>query len=306
MVLHYMIPEFIAPGSNEEEPEYEAEEGVEEASAASPTSDPGDTAIENEALPRSPRAEIPPPASDQRVMLVTGASSGVGEHLVQHFAAKGWRVAAIARNTKKLEAACARAGDNAVAYPCDVSDSGAVNRTVAKILTECGKIDCCVNNAAVPHEGRKFWDLQTEDIDNCVDINLKGTMYVTHAVLQDMITRNSGFIFAIASVAGTWGIPTESCYVASKHGMVGFMDVIANETRDTNICVSTLCPGGIDTPWWQEDHPYGNGQTHANKTTKHLIQTQELVDMIDFQLAQEGNNRVFKRVVFFPKGEWHG
>ena len=119
-----------------------------------------------------------------------------------------------------------------------------------------------------------------------------------------MVPANSGFIVGLASVAGTWGIPKESCYVASKHGMVGFLDTVANETRDTNICVSTICPGGIDTPWWRSDHPYGGGSTHKDGTTSHLIQTQELVDLIDFQLAQP-TNRVFKRVVMFPKNEWH-
>ena len=85
---------------------------------------------------------------------------------------------------------------------------------------------------------------------------------------------------------------------------VGFLDTVANETRDTAICVSTICPGGIDTPWWHSDHPYGEKSTHDDKTTSHLIQTQELVDLIDFQL-QQPTTRVFKRVVMFPKNEWH-
>ena len=237
-------------------------------------------------------------------MLVTGASSGLGAHLVSHFSGKDWKVAAIARSAEKLRAVCAAAGDNATAYPCDVSDREAVIRTVGQVIADLGHIDCCVNNAAVPHDNVKFWELPIEDIDSVIDINLKGTMYVTHCVLKHMVPRNSGFIFGIASVAGTHGIPTESCYVASKHGMVGFMDVIANETRNTDICVSTICPGGIDTPWWQKDHPYGQDQTHADRTTAQLIQTQELVDLIEFQLAQP-RNRVFKRMILFPKGEWH-
>ena len=183
-----------------------------------------------------------------------------------------------------------------------------------------------INNAAVSHDGKKFWELELDDIDRLINTNLKGTMYITQLVLKHgmnfiestlllasfssystyvgMVPANSGFIVGLASVAGTWGIPKESCYVASKHGMVGFLDTVANETRDTNICVSTICPGGIDTPWWRSDHPYGGGSTHKDGTTSHLIQTQELVDLIDFQLAQP-TNRVFKRVVMFPKNEWH-
>merc|ERR1711972_849615 len=119
-----------------------------------------------------------------------------------------------------------------------------------------------------------------------------------------MVRRNSGRIIGIAPVAGTWGIPNESCYVASKHGMVGFMDTIANETRSTDVTVTTLCPGGIDTPWWRKDHPYGGDKTHDDGTTSHLIQTQEIVDLIEYQL-QQPTNRVYKRVTFFPKNEWH-
>merc|ERR1711974_215991 len=104
----------------------------------------------------------------------------------------------------------------------------------------------------------------------------------THAVLKHaMVPQDSGFILGVASVAGLRGISNESCYVASKHGMVGFLDTVAIETSDTGICVSTICPGGIDTPWWHADHPYEKDKTHKDGTTSHLIQTQELVDLID-------------------------
>ncbi|CAK0831330.1 unnamed protein product [Prorocentrum cordatum] len=119
-----------------------------------------------------------------------------------------------------------------------------------------------------------------------------------------MVKRDTGYLFAIASVAGTWGIPNEAAYVASKHGMVGFMDTIANETRSTGVTVSTLCPGGIDTPWWTKDHPYGDGKNHADGSTSHLISTQEIVDIIDLQMQMPAG-RVLKRLVWFPKGEWH-
>lgn len=175
---------------------------------------------------------------------------------------------------------------------------------MAAVLRDLGPIDVLIPNAAQSHDGKPFWELPIEDVDRIVDVNLKGTMYVVHSVLKDMARRNSGRIIAIASVAGTWGIPNESCYVASKHGMVGFMDTIANETRSTNICVTTLCPGGIDTPWWTKDHPYGENKQHDNGSTSHLIQTQEFVDIIEHQLAQP-TNRVWRRLIFFPKNEWH-
>merc|ERR1711972_938330 len=110
-----------------------------------------------------------------------------------------------------------------------------------------------------------------------------------------MIVADRGWIFAVASVAGTWGIPNESCYVASKHGMVGFMDTIANETRSTGVVVSTLCPGGIDTPWWTKEHPYGERNSHADGTTQMLIQPKDIAELIEHQLKMP-TNLVLKRV----------
>ena len=242
----------------------------------------------------------------KKVMLVTGASSGVGAAMVQHYARSGgWKVAAIARRAEMLVEVCAGL-ENASPFRCDVADREQVAATVSQVQAELGPIDVLVNNAAVGHDAKPFWELSLDDVDRCIDINTKGTMYVTHCVLQGMIAANHGWIFAVASVAGTWGIPNEACYVASKHAMIGFMDSVANETRSTGIVVSTICPGGIDTPWWTAEHPYGPAQDkkHADRTTQMLIQPQEIVDLLDYQLNLP-TNRVLKRVVFFPKGEWH-
>nr|ACJ13442.1 ketoacyl-reductase like protein [Karlodinium veneficum] len=238
------------------------------------------------------------------VMLVTGASSGVGAAIVKHYASLGWKVAAIARRKELLLQVCQTAGSNATAFECDVADRSQVAACVRDAVEKLGPIDVLVNNAAVGHDGRPFWELEVDDIDRVLDVNLKGSMYVTHAVLKGMVSANRGRIFAIASVAGTWGIPNESCYVASKHGMVGFMDTLANETRSTGVVVSTICPGGIDTPWWTKEHPYGGDKSHSAGETGMLIQPEEIIDLMDYQLKLPAN-RVLKRVVFFPKGEWH-
>merc|ERR1711897_59260 len=100
----------------------------------------------------------------------------------------------------------------AQAFPCDISDRQAVEATVASILRDLGHVDVFIPSAAQSHDGKPFWELPIEDVDRVSDVNLKGTMYVTHCVLKDMVSRNTGCIIAVASVAGTWGIPKESCY----------------------------------------------------------------------------------------------
>jgi len=184
-------------------------------------------------------------AGETGVILVTGASSGVGEVIARDFASRGWVVAAVARRAARLEALAAEpeTKGNIHPFPCDVADAGAVQSVVAAVEAQCGAIDVCVLNAAVGHPGTPFWENTIEDVDNVIDINLKGVMYVAHAVLQGMIARDAGHIFGIASVAGTHGIANQSIYCTSKHGMLGFMDTLCDELNPTSIVCSTICPG---------------------------------------------------------------
>lgn len=186
------------------------------------------------------------------VILVTGASSGVGEAIARDFASRGWVVAAVARRVALLGelANDPLTNGNIHPFPCDVANAEAVRQCVAAVEVDCGAIDVLVLNAAVGHPGTTFWENSVADIDSVIDINLKGVMYVAHAVLQGMVLRDAGHIFAIASVAGTHGIANQSIYCTSKHGMLGFMDTLADELNSTSVVCSTICPGGIDTPWW--------------------------------------------------------
>eukprot|EP01044_Picomonas_judraskeda_P009039 COSAG03_NODE_1073_length_4898_cov_10.426339_3_plen_254_part_00 len=179
------------------------------------------------------------------VILITGASSGVGEVIARDFASRGWVVAAVARRVALLEALAtdSQTNGNIHPFPCDVSDAVAVRDCVAAVEAQCGAIDVVVLNAAVGHPSTPFWQNSVDDIDHVVDINLKGVMYVAHAVLQGMVARDAGHIFGIASVAGTHGIANQSIYCTSKHGMLGFMDSLADELNPTSIVCSTICPG---------------------------------------------------------------
>eukprot|EP01043_Picozoa_sp_COSAG02_P042252 COSAG02_NODE_3576_length_6538_cov_3.358907_8_plen_271_part_00 len=195
------------------------------------------------------------------VILVTGASSGVGEVIARDFASRGWVVAAVARRKALLEALAADplTNGNVHPFPCNVADAAAVQDCVAAVEAQCGAIDVVVLNAAVGHPDTPFWQNSIDDIDNVIDINLKGVMYVAHAALQGMVARDAGHIFGIASVAGTHGIANQSIYCTSKHGMLGFMDTLADELNPTSIVCSTICPGGIDTPWWGADRQGAKG-----------------------------------------------
>ena len=167
-------------------------------------------------LPWSPKLQQPAAArrnssprfanGETGVMLVTGASSGVGKCVAAAYAAAGWRVAAVARRQAVLDdmAADPTAGGRLQGFTCDVADSTAVADMVSEVEVALGPIDVLVSNAAMDCESKPFWELEVSDIDSVIDINLKGTMYVTHAVLQSMVKRDTGHIFGVAIANRCW------------------------------------------------------------------------------------------------------
>ena len=231
-------------------------------------------------------------------ILVTGATRGVGEALTLKFAQKGHVVYALARTRNQLNSLVERCGvDKVIPFEVDVSKKEQVEEATASIQREYGAPDVLINNAGVV-ENVSFAEQELEMIDRIVDVNLKGTLYVTRCVVPGMIARGSGRIINVSSVAGTRGIPGQAVYCASKFGMNGFADTLAQELLAKGILVTTICPGGIDTPLWDpEKNPYPGDKTR-------IMQTEEIVDLIEYLLDQpEGT--LHKKIVMFPTNEWH-
>ncbi len=232
-----------------------------------------------------------------KTMIITGATSGVGAALALHFAAQGNTVFALARNPEKLAALAAKYPEHIQACPCDIQDRAAVIKMADDILSRGTQLDVLINNAAV-FDMRPFAEQSWDVIDQIVDTNLKGTLYVTRAFAPHLISRKQGTILNIASVAGTHGLENQATYCASKHAMVGFADALAQELRPHGVLVSTLCPGGIDTELWRE------GEVRYPGNIREAMTTQDLVELVSFILNQP-KNILFKKVVFFPTNEWH-
>lgn len=239
--------------------------------------------------------------NSKKLAVITGASRGVGEALALSMAKEGRVVAALARSKDKLEslssAADSSKGGRIIPCPVDVCDAASVCSAIDSLESDHGQIEVLINNAAVV-QNIPFAEQSIEMLDQIVDINLKGAMYVTHAVIQHMIPRKSGKVINISSVAGVRGIPGQASYCASKHGMVGFADALAQELIPHEIQVATICPGAIDTPLWDsKTNPYPGD---VSKT----IQPGEVVDLVTYLLNQP-NHTLFKRIVMFPTNEWH-
>lgn len=196
----------------------------------------------------------PPVVSHAPVILITGASSGIGEATARLFARQGYRVALAARRLTRLQELAEQIheqGGQALAVHTDVSKLDAVNHMITSVLDQWGQVDVLFNNAGF---GRLDWleSLDTvEDVQNQIAVNLTGLIWCTQAVLPAMIKKNQGHIINMASMAGFIAPPTYSVYAATKFGVRGFSEALRREIGIFGIRVSTIYPGAVNTEFEQ-------------------------------------------------------
>ena len=182
------------------------------------------------------------------VVIVTGASSGIGAETARELARRGALVALAARRVEELadvERAIQDAGGQALAMPTDVMEARAVARLVERTVEVFGQVDVVVNNAGIGARLR-YDQLAFEEIARIVQVNLLGAMLVSRAALPGMLERHHGAIISVASVAGL--IATDPAYSATKFGLRGFALGLRRELRGTGVSVSLVSPGFIRTP----------------------------------------------------------
>lgn len=181
------------------------------------------------------------------VMIVTGASSGIGAATALELARRGARVALAARRQDELtgvEGAITAGGGEALAIPTDIADPRQRERLVAQVTQAYGRIDILVNNAGVGSRG-PYADVLPEDIEATLDVNLVGAMLLTRLVLPGMLERKQGAIISVSSVSGHIG--TNPIYSATKFGLRGFSLSLRRELLTSGVSVSLVSPGFIRT-----------------------------------------------------------
>jgi len=185
-------------------------------------------------------------------ILVTGASSGIGEALAPLLAERGATVGIVARRADRLEATLRRCQDHAPSsrmWTVDLADVDAAARLVDDAWDAFGALDCLINNAAIGK--RKLVSEHTpDDLDAVMRTNFLSPIRMNLTVLPKMLERGSGTIVNVASGGGRFGIAHESAYCASKFAMSGWTEVAAMDLADTPIEVKLIQPGAIDTEIW--------------------------------------------------------
>lgn len=185
-----------------------------------------------------------------KVVLITGASSGFGEDAARLFAREGCKVVLAARRLDRLQALAAEIqseGGEALAVPVDLNESAEIDVMVKTVLDLYGKIDILFNNAGFG--GVDWFENLKPDrhIETMIRVNLIGTMLVTHAVIPTMFKQRSGHIINMASVAGLISAPLITSYAASKYGVRAFTDSLRREVVPFGIKVSGIYPGPATT-----------------------------------------------------------
>ncbi len=186
-----------------------------------------------------------------KVVLITGAGSGIGQSLALAFAREGARVAVndvAPERVAETVARVAQAGGTALAAPFDIGDLDAVTRAVQQLEQAQGRIDVLVNNAAVLVAHAPFLDTKPADNDREIRVILYGTLHCSRAVLPGMIARRAGKLVNIATDAARVGQEREVVYSAAKGGVISFTKSIAREVGRHNINVNAVSPSATDTP----------------------------------------------------------
>lgn len=175
-----------------------------------------------------------------KVVLITGASSGLGMRMAEVFLARGWSVAATMRTPPNTTSNL----DRMMIEQLDVTDSESISRAIANVLARFGRIDALVNNAGFGLAG-VFESISPEDVRRQFNVNLFGAMDMCRAILPIMRRQRSGVIANISSAAGVFALPGTSIYTASKFALEGFSESLFYELKTQNIAVKLIEPGGI-------------------------------------------------------------
>ena len=184
-----------------------------------------------------------------KVAFVTGAGRGIGEAIAIALAKEGVNVGLLARTEEALKGVAEEIGslNVKVAYaPADVSSLEEVKKAIEKLTNELGTADILINNAGIGGF-EKLVDTDPVEWKKIIDVNLMGTYYVTHTVLPQLIEKNGGDIINISSTNGLNGAPGSSAYSASKFGVIGLTESLAQEVRRNNIRVTALTPSTVVT-----------------------------------------------------------
>lgn len=183
------------------------------------------------------------------VVLITGASRGIGRTMAKAAAERGAKVGLIARSQQELDSVLNEIGGHGIVSVADVSQPEDVKQAINTIVEQLGPIDVLINCAGIGAFG-SFNTAELELFEKIMRVNYLGVVYTMKQVLSSMVTRHKGCIINVASVAGRMAAPLEAAYSASKFAVVGLTEAVQNEVKSQGVHVSMVLPGPVETDYF--------------------------------------------------------
>ncbi|WP_195575810.1 SDR family NAD(P)-dependent oxidoreductase [Paenibacillus sp. 1001270B_150601_E10] len=191
-----------------------------------------------------------------KVVWITGASSGIGALTAKYISEAGGIPILAARSEAKLREAAQGITGPHECVVLDVTDNEQIHMVLEGILERHGRVDVLINNAGFGLF-KTAMDLTLQEFEEMMDVNYMGVVRCTKAVLPSMLARGEGHIVNIASIAGKIGTPKSTAYSASKHAVLGFTNSLRMELAQSGVTISAINPGPIDTPFFDKADPSG-------------------------------------------------
>jgi len=222
-------------------------------------------------------------AFTNKVVWITGASSGIGEALVKAFAKEGADLVLSARRTEELQRIqkdLKLSDARILILPLDLANTDHVNELTEKVISKFGHIDILINNGGISQRANAL-DTSSETERNIMEVNFFGTINLTKSVLPYFIKQQSGQIIAMSSISGKFGFYLRSTYSASKHALHGYFESLRQEVFNDNVKVLIVCPGKIKTNI-SINAMTGNGGKHnkMDHSTEQGISAEDCADEI--------------------------
>ena len=217
-----------------------------------------------------------------KIAMVTGATSGIGWATAEALAKEGYQLIICGRRKERLQELSAKVGVKTLELIFDVSDRAAVAEALNSLPAEWKQIDVLINNAGNAHGLGKIHEGNIDDWDAMIDINVKGLLYVTKAIVPNMVGRGAGHVVNIGSIAGKEAYPGGNVYCGSKHAVDAINNGMRMDLNGTGVKVSQVCPGLVETEFSLVRF---KGDEDRAKTTYQgfeALQAEDIADLIRF------------------------
>ena len=229
---------------------------------------------------------------NQKIAIVTGGVRGIGKAVVETLAQDGVGVIATYQSSheqaQSFQEEMTKRGSKVSVMQCDVKDFTQCEHLVKQVIEQYGRVDILVNNAGIT-EDRLIRNMTEQEFNLVLDVNLKGTFYMTKLVSKQMMKLRKGRIINLSSIAGITGIAGQANYSASKAGIIGFTKSAAKELAYRNITVNAIAPGFIETDMNNRLPEYIKASVLEQIPLNRFGKPQEVADLIAFLVSDQAS-----------------